>query len=134
MTLCVVDKETLLNHPHIQLTHWYLYNMATKKSLGVFLHNALALVNQLTPHDYTLVTGSTGEGPPPRWLSGKEPACHAGDSSSISGSGRSPGGGNGNPCRYSCLGNPMDRGAWQSTFHGVSKESDMTLQLHNNRS
>ena len=50
MTLCVIDKEILLNHPHIRLTHWYLY-LATKKTLGVFLHNALVLVNQLTPHD-----------------------------------------------------------------------------------
>ena len=40
--------------------------------------------------------------------------------------GRSPGGGNGNPLQYSCLGNPMDREAWQATVHGVTKESDMT--------
>ena len=42
---------------------------------------------------------------------GKESACEAGDPSSISESGRSPGGGNGNPFQYSCLENPMDRGA-----------------------
>ena len=40
--------------------------------------------------------------------------------------GRSPGGGNGNPLQYSCLGNPMDREAWCTADHGVSKESDMT--------
>ena len=40
---------------------------------------------------------------------------------SIPGSGRSPEGGNGNPLQYSCLGNPMDRGAWRATVHGVSK-------------
>ena len=34
--------------------------------------------------------------------------------------------GNGNPLQYSCLGNPMDRGAWWTTAHGVAKESDMT--------
>ena len=45
---------------------------------------------------------------------------------SVSGSGRSPGEGNGNPSQYSCLGNPMDRGAWQATVHGVAKESDTT--------
>ena len=39
----------------------------------------------------------------------------------IPGSGRSPEGGNGNPLQYSCLGNPMDRGAWQVTVHGVPK-------------
>ena len=40
---------------------------------------------------------------------------------SIPGSGRSPGGGNGNPLQYCCLGNPMERGAWWVTVHGVSK-------------
>ena len=45
----------------------------------------------------------------------------AGDADSIPGWGRSPGGGNGNPLQYSCLGNPMDRGAWRTTVHGVAK-------------
>ena len=40
---------------------------------------------------------------------------------SIPGLGRSPGGGNGNPLQYSCLENPMDRGAWWATVHGVAK-------------
>ena len=40
--------------------------------------------------------------------------------------GRSTGGGNSNPLQYSCLGNPMDRGAWLATVYGVTKESDMT--------
>ena len=52
--------------------------------------------------------------------------ANAGDVGSIPGSGRSPGEGNGNPLQYSCLGNPMDRGAWQATFHGVTKELDTT--------
>ena len=52
---------------------------------------------------------------------------NAGDMGSIPGSGRSPGEGNGHPVQYSCLGNPMDRGAWRATFHGAAKESDMTL-------
>ena len=51
----------------------------------------------------------------------KESACNAGDPGSISGSGRSLGEGNGNPLQYSCLGNPMDREAWQATAHGVRK-------------
>jgi len=42
----------------------------------------------------------------------------------IPGLGRSPGEGNGNPFQYSCLRNPMGRGAWQGTVHGVTKESD----------
>ena len=45
------------------------------------------------------------------WLSGKEFACQAGDPHSIPGLGRSPGEGNSNPHQYSCLGDPMDRGA-----------------------
>ena len=50
---------------------------------------------------------------------GKESACNTGDSGSIPGSGRSPGEGNGNPLQYSCLENPMNRGAWQAIVHGV---------------
>ena len=48
-------------------------------------------------------------------------AYNAGDPGSIPGLGRSPGEGNGNPLQYSCLKNPMDRGAWQATVHGVTK-------------
>ena len=60
-------------------------------------------------------------------------ACNAGDLGLIHGSGRSPGEGNGNPLQYSCLENPMDRGAWQATIHGIAKSrtrlSDFTLSL-----
>ena len=49
-----------------------------------------------------------------------------GDIGLILGLGRSPGGGNGNPLQYSCLGNHMDRGAWWGAVHGVKKESDTT--------
>ena len=52
--------------------------------------------------------------------------ANAGDAGSIPESERSPGEGSGNPFQYSCLGNPMDRGAWKATAHGVNKESDMT--------
>ena len=51
----------------------------------------------------------------------KESACNAGDPSSVSGLGRPPGEGNGNPLQYSCLDNPIDRGAWWATVHGVTK-------------
>ena len=44
-----------------------------------------------------------------------------GDASSILGSGRAPGEGNGNPLQYSCLENPMDRGVWWATVRGVTK-------------
>jgi len=52
---------------------------------------------------------------------GKEFACSAGDLDSIPGSGRSLEEGNGNPPFYSCLENPMDRGAWWATVHGVTR-------------
>ena len=52
---------------------------------------------------------------------GKVSAHNVGDPGSIPGLGRSPGEGNGHPLLYSCLENPMDRGAWQATVHGVAK-------------
>ena len=52
---------------------------------------------------------------------GKASAYNAGDPGSIPGSGRSPGEGNGNLLQYSCLENPMDRGAWWAAVHGVAK-------------
>ena len=61
--------------------------------------------------------------------------ANAGDSSSIPGSGRSPGEGNGNPLQYSCLENSMERGGWWTTIHEVTKESDhdlATQQQQNN--
>ena len=54
----------------------------------------------------------------------KNQPANAGDSGSIPGSGRSPGGGNGNPLQDSDLGNPTDRGAWWATVHGAVKESN----------
>ena len=51
----------------------------------------------------------------------KNPPASLGDVVLIPGLGRSPGEGNGNPLQYSCLGNPMDRGGWQATVHGVAK-------------
>ena len=50
----------------------------------------------------------------------------------IPGSGRYSGEENGNPLQYSCLDNPIDRGAWWATIHGVTRESDMTYQLNTN--
>ena len=74
---------------------------------------------------------SAGEGrnklPTPVFLAfpygsgGKESACNAGDLGSIPGWGRSPGEENGSPLHYSCLENPMDRGAWWATLHRVAK-------------
>ena len=55
--------------------------------------------------------------------------CNAGDPGSIPGSGRSPGEGNGNPLQYSCLENPMDRGAWWATLHGVTRSRTQLKRL-----
>ena len=64
----------------------------------------------------------------------KASAYNAGDPGSILGLGRSPGEGNGNPLQYSCLENPMDRGAWQAAVHGVAKSwtrlSDFTIRMY----
>ena len=62
------------------------------------------------------------------YLYSKESACNAADPGSIPGLGRSSGEGNGNLLQYSYLENPMDRGAWGATVHGL-KELDMTEQL-----
>ena len=51
----------------------------------------------------------------------KKSACNTGDLGSIRGWRRSPGEGNGDSLQYSCLENPMERGAWQATVHGVAK-------------
>ena len=64
----------------------------------------------------------------------KVSACNVGDPGSIPGLGRSPGEGNGNPLQYSCLENPMDRGAWRAIVHRVAKSqtglSDFTFTFN----
>ena len=64
------------------------------------------------PNEYILQEGLLW------WLVVKNLPASAGDSSLMPESGRSPRRGNGNPPQYSCLGNPIDRGAWQATVHG----------------
>ena len=68
-----------------------------------------------------------------QWLSDKESACNAGatgDTGSIPGSGRSPGGGHGNPLQYSCLENPLDTGVWWATIHRVAKSRTHTCRTN----
>ena len=67
----------------------------------------------------------------------KNLVANAGDTreaGSVSGSGRCPGEGNGNPLQYSYLGNPMDRGVWWATVHGVAKKLDLTTNQQQLRS
>ena len=66
----------------------------------------------------------------------KNPAANEGDvrdAGSIPGWGRSPGGGHGNPLQYSCLENPMDRGAWQATVHKVAQSWTQHTCMHTHR-
>ena len=56
----------------------------------------------------------------------EESACNAGDPGPIPWSGGSPGRGNGNPLQYSCLENPMDRGAWHTTVHGSQSQTPLS--------
>ena len=62
----------------------------------------------------------------------KNPPVNAGDAGLIPGLGKSPGGGSGNPLQYYCLGNPMDRGGWWTTVHGVTKSRTVSAaaKLH----
>ena len=66
----------------------------------------------------------------------KNPPVNAGDTIDaglIPEMGRSPGGGNGNPLQYFCLGNPMNKGVWWVPVHGVAKQLDTTEQLNNSK-
>ena len=65
----------------------------------------------------------------PRGSVVKNPPASAGDAGSVSRLGRSPGGGDGNPCQYSCLENPMDRGAWRAAVQRVGRDLATKQQL-----
>ena len=65
----------------------------------------------------------------PWWLRGKESACNAGATGSIPRSGRYPGGGNGKPLQYSCLYNPIIRGAWKVTVMGLQSQTQLSTHV-----
>ena len=64
------------------------------------------------------------------WLSGKEHACNAGDPGFDPWVAKIPGEGNGNPLQYSCLENPMDRGAWGATVQGATESRTRLSEFH----
>ena len=70
----------------------------------------------------------------PLWVSGKEPACNAGDTGSIPGLGRFLQEGNGNPLQYSCLENPRNRGAWWAAVYGVAQSRTRLERLSSSSS
>ena len=98
------------NNAHVlKVLHPGVFDPGLRQSLVQELEN---------PRDKSFPGGLEGF---PGGSDGKEPTCNAGDLGSITRLGRSPGGGDGNPLQYSCLDNPMDRGAWRTTVHGVAK-------------
>ena len=84
---------------------------------GLYSHGVAKSRTRLRAFPCTFTGGSNG----------KESARDIGDLDSNSGSGRSAGAGNGNPLQYSCLENPMDRGAWRAAVHGVTKSWTLLL-------
>ena len=80
-----------------------------------------ALVDILNSCDHNVLLPACITRGFPRGSVRKESACSAGDLGSIPGSGRSPGEGNNNPLQFSCLENPMDRGAWWATVHEATR-------------
>ena len=70
----------------------------------------------------------------PRWLSGKESTCQAGEAGLIPGWGRCPGEENGNPLQWVVLGNPVRRGAWQAAVNGLTKSWTQAERLNRSRS
>ena len=93
---------------------WYSLSYIINLAIGT---NRCLLLS-ITEHNINLLLHSLGRH---SGSDGKESAYNAGRTGLISGSGRSSGEGNGNPLQYSCLENPMDRGAWWATVHGVTK-------------
>ena len=98
--MVLIDILTLINRPGIVLS-----------TLAVLTHLLLIITLR-----YGFPGGAVVKNLP----------VNTGDTGSIPEQGRAPGEGNGNPLQYFCLGNPMDRGAWQATVHGVAKESGAT--------
>ena len=128
--LCYAARGILIPPPGIELrppaleaqslNHWttrkvpQMLSSILLSSCDIVMYNKYILVFVPTSGIQTKEVRSGGS-------DGKESACKAGDLGSTSGLGRFPGEANGYPFLYSCLGNPMDRGVWQATVHGLTK-------------
>ena len=115
--MTITAAETLLSGAAALLSHFLSMNSLVDTLTGFTCTNAcnksrvgaVNLISFILPMSF------------PNGSNGKESACSAGDPGSVPGLRRSPGEGNGNPLQYSCLENPMDRGAWRVTLHGIAK-------------
>ena len=106
-------------------THKYTHKY-TCVCIYIFPSNCFKILHGLNHHNHLLlqilnVLYSTFLLGVPGGSVSKESACNTGDPGLISGLGRSPGERNGNPLQYSCLENPMDRGAWWATAYGLQR-------------
>ena len=101
------------------LLHSEYSNLGRKDPIGLICVIHMSLLSEDDPVLLWCIYVCLGL---PRWLSVKESAWQSRRHSSIPGSGRSPGGGNGNPLQHPYLGNPMDRGTWWATVHGMAKD------------
>ena len=100
-----------------KLTDFFAYHLSPPIHLLYYFHNYTAM----PVLHFRLLTALHHSRGFPGGSDGKESACNVGHWGSVPGLGRSPGEGNSNPLQYSCLENPMDRGAWRATIHGVAK-------------
>ena len=98
-------------------------NLKFRKFLGQRYNHGVAK-SQTQLSDWAYIPGGSGVKNPPTNAEDKR------DVGSIPGSGWSPGGGNGNPFQYSCLENPMDRGAWRTTVQRVTKSRTPWATVH----
>ena len=110
-------RRKITYYIYSDICHFYyssfIYDASNSPDVIFLIPQMLALVFLLD--QFSPCTGF------PRGSDSKVSVCNAGDPGSILGLGRSPGEGNGNPFQYSCLENPMDRGAWWAVLHGVPK-------------
>ena len=123
-TFLVVPLEPSLLDAHLCADPSVLHSFPSLTISPSNFYSYLPILANLSSTHHFWVLALQLQNPLPllSWLSGKASACNAGDAAgSISGLGRSPGEWHGNPLQYSCQENPMDRGAWWATVHGVAK-------------